>query len=51
MTVCNLLTYLITNAVKLLNALVTYEGCKGQRFCDAVVWTAELVHVKKLEIS
>jgi len=38
-----LLTYLLT--VKLLNALMAYKGCMGQRFCniDAVVWIAELV--------
>jgi len=28
------------------------KGCMGQRFCNAVVWIAELVRVKKkLEIS
>jgi len=25
------------------------KGCMGQRFCNAVVWIAELVRVKKLE--
>ena len=24
------------------------KGCMGQRFCNAVVWTAELVRVKKV---
>jgi len=27
------------------------KGCTGQHFCNAVVWIAELVRVKKLEIS
>ena len=27
------------------------KGCMGQRFRNAVVWIAELVGVKKLEIS
>ena len=27
------------------------KGCMGQRFCNAAVWIAELVGVKKLEIS
>jgi len=27
------------------------KGCMGQRFCKAVVWIAELVREKKLEIS
>jgi len=28
------------------------KGCMGQRFCNAVVWIAELMRVKKLvEIS
>ena len=28
------------------------KGCMGQRYCNAVVWIAELVRVKKkLEIS
>jgi len=24
------------------------KGCMGQRFCNAVVWIAELVRVKKV---
>jgi len=24
------------------------KGCMGQRFCNAVVWTAEIVRVKKV---
>jgi len=24
------------------------KGCMGQRFCNAVVWIAELVHVNKV---
>jgi len=27
------------------------KGCMGQRFCNAAVWTAELVREKKLKIS
>jgi len=27
------------------------KGCMGQRFCNAVVWIAEVVRVKKLEIN
>ena len=32
------------------NTLLWYllKGCMGQRFCDAVVWIAELVHIKKV---
>jgi len=25
------------------------KGCMGQRFCNAVVWIAEIVRVKKVE--
>jgi len=27
------------------------KGCMGQRFCNAVVWIAELARMKKSEIS
>jgi len=30
---------------------VAYVKLHGQRFCNAVVWIAELVREKKLEIS
>jgi len=36
---------LLFNSNTLLRCLL--KGCMGQRFCDAVVWIAELVHVKK----
>jgi len=37
---------LLFNSNTLLWCLL--KGCMGQRFCDAVVWIAELVHVKKV---
>jgi len=58
-----LLTYLFTSAVELLNdhnntvyfningLLWLMKDCMGQHFCNAVVWIAELVRVKKFEIS
>ena len=43
--------YLLTSAVSSLMMLWwLMQGCMGQRFatsCNAVVWIAELVHVKK----
>ena len=36
----------LSNSNTLLWCLL--KGCMGQRFCDAVVWIAELVHVKKV---
>jgi len=46
-------TYLFTSAVELLNGhdnsiYFNMKGCIGQRFCNAVVWIAELVRVKKV---
>ena len=51
-----LLTYLLTNAAVFTDdALVAYERLYGsvlRHLCNAVVWIAELVHVKKkLEVS
>ena len=48
----SLLTYLLTSAVSSFtdDALVAYERLYGsalRHFCNAVVWIAELVHVKK----
>ena len=48
-----LLTYLLTSAVSSLSddALVAYERLYGsalRHLCNAVVWIAELVHVKKV---
>jgi len=42
---------LLFNSNTLLMLWWLFKGCMGQRFCNAVVWIAELVHVKKLEIS
>ena len=49
-------TYLLTYQCCIISddALVAYERLYGsalRHFCNAVVWIAELVHVKKLEIS
>ena len=44
-------THLLISAVQLLNdhnntIYFNTKGCMGQRFCNAVVWIAELVRVK-----
>jgi len=48
-------TYLLaqfnSNTLNLMMLWWLMKGCMGQHFCNAVVWIAELVHEKKLEIS
>ena len=54
----SLLTYLIltywhrlalfkSNTLDLMMLWYLMKGCMGQHFCNAVVWIAELVHVKQ----
>jgi len=36
-----------SNTLNLMRLWWLMKGCMGQRFCNAVVWIAELVWVKK----
>ena len=36
-----------SNTLSLMMLWWLMKGCMGQRFCNAVVWIAELVRVKK----
>jgi len=40
-----------SNTLNLMMLWWFMNGCIDQRFCNAVVWIAELARAKKLEIS